>query len=127
MTPISTHDGRLVVRGGDRSGPSPYLKSLKETLDVAFTRINSHSGTPKALDLGCGNGKNSEWLKGLGYEVLSFDQKPDYGYPIVLGRKPLPVFSDSVNVFLLQYVLMFLEPGEIEHLVTEILRFCGLF
>jgi hypothetical protein len=71
----------------------------------------SQNMMPRAVDVGCGNGRNSKFMAGLGFEVISFDRKPDYGHQIELGERELPVFPGTANVVLLQYVLMFLEHG----------------
>lgn len=70
-----------------------------------------------AVDAGCGNGRNSEWLKSLGYEVLSLDIDSEYGEKYDLSSGVLPVVK--ADVVLLQFVLMFLPLNAREALVRE--------
>ena len=60
--------------------PTPYLRKNIEL----FPEEGS------ALDIGCGNGRNSEYLRNLGYKVDSIDMVDDYGTQIILGKDNLP-------------------------------------
>jgi hypothetical protein len=73
-------------------------------------------------DLGCGNGRNSLFLKGLGFNVEPIDMVGDYGRPCVIGSEPLPFKDGAVSTFLLNYTLMFLNPDERKFLYSEIKR-----
>jgi len=113
MTPITTHEGRQVVRGSFTE-PTPFLVSMRLVLRMIAGRTRSEKGRPpRAIDVGCGNGRNSEWLKREGWDVLSFDLKPDYGHPLDLTARGLPVFSRDAELVLLQFVLMFLDDDAI--------------
>ena len=111
MTPISRHNGLPVVRHSS-SQPTPFLVAQQHRLlCIAVNCMLKKDRRPRAVDLGCGNGRNSEYLKSLSFDVLSFDRKPDYGCQFELGEKDLPVPNGTVNVVLLQYVMMFLPCG----------------
>jgi len=112
---ISRYENKLVVRSGDNA-PSPFLVKARGVL----TEVAQFGH--RALDLGCGGGRQSEYLKGLGFDVLAFDRKPDYGHQLELGVGPLPVYSGVSNVIVLSYVLMFLELPELNNVVNEVFR-----
>lgn len=62
--------------------PSRYYEK-KYSLSAPHSEVRevvSHlksSGTLTALDLGCGRGRNSLFLQGLGYDCTSFDKNPE--------------------------------------------------
>jgi len=122
MSAVSKYNNKLVVRPSNKQ-PSPFLveceKTLVETVRDRKTRI---WGKPKALDLGCGAGRQAKFLQNLGFEVLAFDRKPDFGFALELGEGPLPVFSDVVNIVVLSYILMFLDEQQLDKLFVEVLR-----
>lgn len=73
-------------RGGkvrcNRRTPSPFVRLA----------VSKQEHYPLALDLGCGNGRNSRHLLESGYSVMAFDKFADqYGEELDLGRQPLPV------------------------------------
>jgi SAM-dependent methyltransferase len=79
----------------------------------------------RVLDIGCGNGRNSEWLRAQGHSVLSLDMCPGNNSPtkkVVLGHTKLPVKDNWAQVILMNYVLMFLNDVEREQLYMEIAR-----
>jgi SAM-dependent methyltransferase len=88
--------------------PTPYLKENVELLKGSIV-----------FDLGCGNGRNSKYLKSLGYEVFSFDKSPDYGKEIDLSEDNLPR-KPTPNIILCNYVLCFLDNKGRKHLCNEI-------
>ena len=81
---------------------------------------------PRAVDLGCGDGRNSAYLLSLGLKVVSYDMQPDYpgACPKVwmAGRDPIPESDNSNSLVLCQYLLMFLSDQEIYNLLLEIER-----
>lgn len=106
---------RWCVRCG-RTVPCPYLKNNIKHLPKA-------EGNPLIVDIGCGNGRNSEYLKSIGYDnVHSFDMVGDYGTKITLGKEIIPVMVGSTSVILSNYVLMFLSDRERDHVIQEIKR-----
>jgi SAM-dependent methyltransferase len=76
-----------------------------------------------AVDLGCGNGRNSEYLRARGYDVHSYDLEPDYAHaqPWRAGQR-LPYSNEFVSLVLCQYVLMFLTDVEIACTLNELNR-----
>jgi len=108
MTPITHHQGKLVVRTNcDR--PTPFLRSLNWHIDMLVHECRCKGQIPRAVDIGCGAGRQSRFLAKAGFEVLAFDRLPDFGYHIELENSPIPVFSKVANAVVLSYVLMFLE------------------
>lgn len=98
-----------------REEPTPFVRKL---FKVSLTlKMN-------ALDLGCGNGRNTNYLRSRGWEVLGVDMNADFEGCIqhTLGTSPLPVFSNTVHCVLLTYCLMFLTPEERKYLYNEVLR-----
>lgn len=114
---------RGVVRCGAR-GPTPYLRSKADLL------IGSRRpGDLSLLDIGCGNGRNVNWLvdcKGPFKSVLALDRDPPSDRPYFkafeMGPRPLPVPSRSVDVILANYSLMFLEACDLDRMMVEIRR-----
>jgi len=122
VSPITRHDGRPVVRTGCNRA-SPFLRSvlldISRGLDLA--RI-VYQRKPTAIDLGCGFGRNSRYLRdNCWVEVLSFDRCPDYGICLELGGE-LPVFTGCVDLVLFQFVAMFLGGMALEKTLLEIHR-----
>jgi len=81
---------------------------------------------PKAIDIGCGDGRNSDHLVRCGFSVRALDMRPDYRHaefvPWMAGRDPIPAGNDEFDLVLCQYLLMFLSDDEIYHLLLEIER-----
>jgi len=121
MTPISLHNDLPVVRHSTTE-PSPFLVRATPILDTIVQHCHYDAVSPSAIDIGCGNGRQSRFLEKMGFEVLSFDRKPDYGYQIELEKQQLPILSGSVNVAVLSYVLMFLNHKAALRLVRQTLK-----
>lgn len=81
---------------------TPYL--------IKNTKLFPETGT--VLDVGCGNGRNSDYMRGLGYEVDSVDMVADYEHSTqtILGVEPLP--DKEYDIILANYSLMFFDPTE---------------
>lgn len=126
MTPIKTHDGKLVVRTNCDEA-TPFLRSLNGHVSAIAQECRRRGNVPKAVDIGCGNGRNSKYLEGIDFSVKSFDQHPDYSgaTPLDFSRYPIPLFKRSANVVLLQYVLMFFPTCKRQELITESFDLCG--
>lgn len=106
------------VRCG-RTGPTPYLA---KNLDLMLGLLLPHYGEPiNVVDIGCGNGRNSEFVKSRA-DVVPLDMVDDYGTPCVLGRKPLPLFQNTVDVILANYVFMFLTAAERGSVIADLVR-----
>lgn len=104
---------KYCVRCG-RHTPTPYLKKNYKLLAGNDKKI--------CVDIGCGNGRNSDFMKKKGYKVVSFDMVNDYGKKATLGKDKLLVKDHSVNVILCNYLLMFLNKKERSQLLKEIKR-----
>ena len=100
---------RWCVRCG-KDVPTPYLKKNKKLLP----------GHGNVLDVGCGNGRNSKYMRSLGFQVDSVDMAGDFGVKLELGIEPLP--KKKYDVILANYILMFLKPEtERKRVMSEIL------
>ena len=101
----------------NRHTATPYLRKHwnKLTPDIANAQI---------VDLGCGNGRNSNFLLEQGARwVLGVDMAADKrNNSLILGESALPVDSDTIDVFLANYIFMFLSPTERLQLIGEIKR-----
>lgn len=102
-------NNRWCVRCG-KDVPTPYLRKNLKLLPT--------SG--RVLDIGCGNGRNSKYMIGLGYQVDAIDMfPPDFGKKIILGQEPLP--HEMYDIILANYILMFLNDTERENVMWNIL------
>jgi SAM-dependent methyltransferase len=104
------------VRCAGATKPTPFLSKNIAAL------IGGRDHLLEAVDLGCGNGRNSDFLKSHGMMVYSFDTKPDYGLAVHLGHEDIPVHAKSMDVVLANYIFMFLTKPQINHLLNEINR-----
>ena len=111
---------KLVVRSGNTL-PSPFLRSVLPFLKQ-LSLVHPRTGGSTAVDIGCGAGRNSRLLLKEGFDVVSFDLRPDFGQPLDLSKSNIPLFSNSVDVVLLQYVMMFLDAKTRKRVVSEICR-----
>jgi hypothetical protein len=113
-------NGKWCIRCG-KEGPTPYLrKNWKLLTTDPYDEIYYHL---PILDMGCGNGRNIKFLKEQGFEnIVAFDMAGDVGHQFTLGNKSLPLFDESVEVFLSNYVLMFLNKREREQVISDIER-----
>jgi SAM-dependent methyltransferase len=103
---------RYCVRCG-RTSPTPYLTK----------HINLFGDAEKVvLDLGCGNGRNTNFLRKKGFQVIPVDMVNDFGSVHRLGVDRLPARDSSVDIILANYVFMFLNKKERRQLIGEIKR-----
>lgn len=112
------------IRCGDGKKATPYLRKHLPDLDISRDVL--------AVDLGCGNLRNTNYLIELGFKkVSSFDKAGDFGFQVDLGKEKVPVFDKSVGLILCNYLLCFLSKPERIHLAKEINRMasfgCYLF
>lgn len=109
---------RWCVRCG-KCCPNPYLiKNLKQSGIESCDRCTS-----VVLDIGCGNGRNSKYMKSLGFKkIISLDMAGDFGTACVLGVDKMPVADNSVKIILCNYLLMFLSDEERGNVLDEIQR-----
>ena len=93
-----------------RLTPTPYL--------VKNQKLFPENGV--VLDIGCGNGRNTNHLRLLGYSVDPIDMVDQpYSMQIVLGHDDLP--QRRYDIILANYVLMFLDENERSKVMYEIL------
>jgi len=103
---------KYCVRCG-RKDPTPYLRDNYKHLLTKKSNV---------CDIGCGNGRNSNFIKSLGHTVNSFDMVNDYGQKLILGRDKFPLERNSVDAILCNYLMMFLNQEERDQVVSEINR-----
>lgn len=118
-------NGRWCVRCG-RKGMTPalrdWLKHLKTLLD------DRDASSLTVVDVGCGNGRNMNGLLQLGFDenkMKGYDMCPNAGSAAVkltLGHDDFPEPDASVDMFLANYILMFLDDAEIDKVISEINR-----
>jgi SAM-dependent methyltransferase len=107
---------RWCVRCGKKTC-CPYLRDNYEKLFDGKSPSEC-----RVVDIGCGNGRNSEFMKSKGCHVVSVDMADDYGEKMILGEDPLPVKDHSIDIILANYVLMFLNAKERNQVIREIKR-----
>ncbi|KYC52793.1 MAG: tellurite resistance protein TehB [Candidatus Methanofastidiosum methylothiophilum] len=107
---------RWCVRCG-RNTPNPYILKNEKILE-SVCNFKNHV----IADIGCGNGRNTKYLIEKGFNVYPVDMVDDYGLRCHIGKDNLPFENNSVNAFLLNYVLMFLSESERKQLYGEIDR-----
>lgn len=107
---------------------TPYLRDLirRKILRVPEPK-NGGEGQEclYAIDIGCGNGRNSEALTDLNFDCTMCDMAGDIGQALVLGRDPLPG-DEPYDLVLANYVLMFLNATERKQVYKEIQRVSGM-
>ena len=117
----------------NRTTPCPYLKSnydkiMSEAVEAySCGKYSSiECGYPieqvSVLDVGCGNGRNSKFMKKKGHTVTSLDMVNDYGTKCILGKGKMPVKSKSMDIILCNYLLMFLDDKERDNVIKEFQR-----
>lgn len=101
--------------------PTPYLRDNAKLLGPPSFRA-------WCVDVGCGNGRNSDWATKLGYEVTGLDMAPrscaecqdKKGFH--LGQDLFPFSPSSVDLVLANYVFMFMNKKERSQVIDEINR-----
>ncbi len=94
--------------------PSPYLVSSMKY----FPKQGS------VLDLGCGNGRNSEYMIKAGYNrVQSIDTAPGYDKRINIDISSILWSVRPFDIILANYVFMLLKPNEYLRTVNNINKF----
>lgn len=113
---------RWCVRCG-RCSPSPYLK---KNLPILLNESNCDKNkTAIIVDIGCGNGRNSEHVKKNGHIAIPLDMANDYGEKIILGKQKFPIIGKHADIILCNYSLMFLDHKERKQVIAEIKRISG--
>ena len=97
--------------------PTPYLRRH-------WRLLVPHIGSriPLALDLGCGNGRNTWFLRKQGFAVVPLDKEWGMHGRCVLGADALPVRDAVADAVIANYLFMFLDRAECAHLCSEIRR-----
>ena len=94
------------LRGGPAANqPTPWLRKVfKQMMDAGFDPHRKW-----CLDLGAGNGRNSDWLRKQGMQRQAYDPSPPNGYVYYWNGLGWPPYASMYmyDVILLQYVLMF--------------------
>ena len=119
---------RWCVRCG-RRGPTPFLKKMEPTL-WEYCQERCNGGIPRVADLGCGNGRNVLFMRqdprGHTWIVHGLDMAPTgcegCSENFRLGQDRFPYDDQSVNLFLANYSLMFLDKDETIQVMREINR-----
>ena len=99
------------VRCGKKTA-TPYLRKNLALLGEGRT----------VVDVGCGNGRNTAFMRDWGFEVVPLDMCNHFGEDMILGKDKFPVADDSVDIILCNYVMMFLSPEEREQVMSEMKR-----
>ena len=107
---------KYCVRCG-RKEACPYLRDNYKLLVEGREDTALH-----VMDIGCGNGRNSEFMKKNHHNVMSLDMVNDYGIKTILGKDVLPVEKACVDIILCNYLMMFLNHRERSQLIKEIKR-----
>jgi len=92
----------------------PEFKAVRCGSDKATPYLRKHvdlftewAPAGHVIDIGCGEGRNSRFLKDRGMHVMSLDGKGDYGIKWMAGDK-IPAESGTADCILCNYFLMFL-------------------
>lgn len=112
---------KYCVRCG-RKPPCPYLKNNYDMLIKNFSLTMRPPVKLYILDVGCGNGRNSVFMKERGHDVTSLDMVNDYGTKCLLGKDKMPVKNKSIEIILCNYSLMFLNDKERSNVIKDIQR-----
>lgn len=119
MSVRTTAEGRQVSKL-DVMRPTPYLRKNWEIF-----RAGPSWSSQKVIDLGCGGGRNSEFLKAMGFEdIISLDWSGDYGQMWQASDR-IPAEDRSARIIISNYFLMFLEEAVLEKVLKEITRVAG--
>lgn len=104
------------IRCGSRKA-TPYLRKN-------FLKFCGHLPHDCCIaDIGCGNMRNSDYLKDLLYlNIHAFDKVTDRGIKIDLTTDTIPLRNRSVSVILCNYVLCFLTQEERLRVIQEMDR-----
>jgi len=111
-------NGKWCVRCGKKD-PTPYLRDNWE-LFIKHYANHPVASVINVVDIGCGNGRNSEFMKKKGFSVISIDMVNDYGIPCIMGQQELPLFPYSIDVILANYSLMFLDKKERKKVISNL-------
>jgi len=98
---------------------TPYLV---KKLDVISPSKDSREAQI-VVDIGCGNGRNSAYMKEQGFEhIYSYDMVGDTGEEFVLGHDSFPLPMSAADIVLANYIFMFLDVWENMKIMQEVDR-----
>jgi SAM-dependent methyltransferase len=108
-------DNKWVVRCG-RTTPSPYIK------DNLWILIPKGCDKKTILDIGCGNGRNMNYLKKYASKYVGLDIFPSCqnAQQFEIGNDRLPDIYMGWDLILVNYVFMFLNAVERKMLIEDI-------
>lgn len=99
-----------------KQNPTPYLRN-----NIHLLSGGQKIKTLSVVDIGCGNGRNSRFLKNQGSKyVYSLDMANDYGDKIILGKEEFSIQPNSIDIVLANYVFMFLNKKERQQVIAQI-------
>lgn len=99
----------------NRCDPTPYLKKY-------FNLMTPKGEDTVAIDIGCGNGRNSRYLMSYGINTTPYDMVNDFGNTMTIGEDRIPKENGSIDLILCNYLLMFLSRSERLQVINEIKR-----
>jgi len=100
------------VRCGKKT-PTPYLKKNLSLLKTEGKTV---------VDVGCGNGRNTIFMREQGFNVTPLDMCNNFGEDMILGKDKFPLEDNLVDIILSNYVMMFLSPEERDQVIGEMKR-----
>ena len=113
---------RWCVRCNRRATPTPYLRdNYKLVVDPALPK--SDRTALSIVDVGCGNGRNTKFMRKKGHKnCAALDMADDFGTEFILGHDRIPLPDNSVDIILANYSMMFLSKQERAQLIKELKR-----
>lgn len=98
-----------------KTEPSPFTKKCLAKIMTHLSLKGETTLDKLVVDLGCGNGRNSNRFYECGFMVRAFDMNPDCvgAEKLRLGIDKIPVESEDADVVLANYSMMFLSPFEV--------------
>ena len=100
------------VRCG-KTTPTPYLQKNISLLQTEGKTV---------VDVGCGNGRNTIFMRDQGFRVVPLDMCNSLGEDMTLGKDKFPLEDNSVDIILSNYVMMFLDEDERDQVIEEMKR-----
>ncbi|MBT6049331.1 class I SAM-dependent methyltransferase [candidate division WWE3 bacterium] len=100
------------VRCGKKT-PTPYLQK-----NIGLLKTEGKT----VVDVGCGNGRNTIFMRDQGFNVTPLDMCNDFGADMILGKDKFPLEDNSVDIILSNYVMMFLDEDERDQVIAEMKR-----
>jgi ubiquinone/menaquinone biosynthesis C-methylase UbiE len=101
--------------------PSPYLVAK---LPEMIVELGKYGGELRVVDIGGGNGRNTEYLRSYGIPWCTLvDKEGDMGVCHNLtGKRRLPFKKEYADIVLLNYVMMFIPKRHHVRILQDIVR-----